>query len=167
MQTPILAVLMLLMAGAWPTVGSSSPRPRLDGLKQDAVTGLGWMAGCWQQRNGTRVTDEQWMRPAGGSMIGMSRTVAGDRLRAWEALRNVEEQGRVVYVAQPGGGPATRFAASHLADTLAVFENPAHDFPQRIAYRRVGADSMVASISAVRNGNEQRMDIPMRRVVCE
>jgi hypothetical protein len=158
---------MFLMAGPWPAVGSPSPRLRLDGLDQDAVTSLGWMAGCWQQRNGTRVTDEQWMRPAGGAMIGMSRTVAGDRMRAWEALRIIEEQGRIVYVAQPGGGPATRFAASHIADTLAVFENPAHDFPQRIAYRRVGADSMVASISAIRAGNEQRMDIPMRRMACD
>jgi Domain of unknown function (DUF6265) len=157
---------MVLVAGAWPTVGGAASRQRLSGTAQDSLTGLGWMAGCWQQRTGTRVTDEQWMRPAGGAMIGMSRTVSGDRLRAWEALRIVLEKGRVVYVAQPGGGPPTSFAASHIADTLVIFENPAHDFPQRIAYRRVGADSLVASISATRDGNVQRMDIPMRRMAC-
>lgn len=34
----------------------------------------------------------------------------------------------------------------------ATFENPAHDFPQRIVYRRTG-DSMVATISALNGSN--------------
>jgi hypothetical protein len=127
---------------------------------------LRWMAGCWQQRAGTSVTDEQWMAPAGGAMVGMSRTVAGARLRAWEALRIIIDSGRVVYVAQPQGGAPTRFVASLVSDTSAVFENPAHDFPQRIAYRRVGDDSVVARISAGRDGRERGMALPMARVSC-
>ena len=64
--------------------------------------------------------------------------------------------------------PATfiPFAAASVSDSLVVFENPAHDFPQRIEYRRVNADSVVARISATRDGKVQGMDIPMRRRVC-
>jgi hypothetical protein len=47
-----------------------------------------------------------------------------------------------------------------------VFENPAHDFPQRIAYRRLSADSIVARISAERDGKSRGMDIRMKRVSC-
>ncbi|GAB1343529.1 DUF6265 family protein [Gemmatimonas sp.] len=130
------------------------------------VDRLRWLTGCWQNRVGQTVTDEQWMAPAGQAMIGMSRTVSNERLRAWEALRIVTDSGRLVYVAQPQGGAATRFVATAISDTLAVFENLAHDFPQRIAYARVRADSVVARISAVKDGRERGMAIPMGRRVC-
>ena len=130
------------------------------------VDRLHWLTGCWQHRVGQTVTDEQWMAPAGQAMIGMSRTVGNGRLRAWEALRIVTDSGRAVYIAQPQGGAATRFIATTISDTLAVFENPAHDFPQRIAYRRVNADSVMARISATKDGRERGMSIPMGRRMC-
>ncbi len=99
-------------------------------------------------------------------MVGMSRTVAGGAMRAWEALRIVTDSGRLAYFAQPNGRTSTAFPAVLTTDTLAVFENLAHDFPQRIAYRRVSADSLVARISAEREGKSRGMDIPMKRVNC-
>ncbi len=131
-----------------------------------SISRLGWMAGCWEQRAGASVTHESWMAPQGGAMIGMSRTVAGGAMRAWEALRIVTDSGRVVYIAQPNGKAPTAFPATITTDTLAVFENLAHDFPQRIAYRRLGVDSIVARISAERAGTTRGMDIPMKRVSC-
>ncbi|WP_309670213.1 DUF6265 family protein [Gemmatimonas sp.] len=130
------------------------------------VARLGWMAGCWEQRSGATITHETWMAPAGGAMVGMSRTVGGGALRAWEALRIVTDSGRLAYVAQPNGRAPTAFPAVLTSDTLAIFENPAHEFPQRIAYRRVSADSIVARISAVREGKTRGMDIRMKRVSC-
>lgn len=106
------------------------------------------------------------MAPGGGAMVGVSRTVARDALRAWEFLRIVPVAGVLTYVAQPSGQAETSFAATSVSDTLVVFENPAHDFPQRIEYRRVGADSVVARISATRDGKVRGMDIPMRRGKC-
>lgn len=135
-------------------------QPRLD------ITRLGWMAGCWEQRSGASVTHESWMAPAGGAMVGMSRTVTGGAFRAWEALRIVTDSGRLAYIAQPNGRAPTAFPATVTSDTLAVFENPAHDFPQRIAYRRLSADSLVARVSAERDGRSRGMDIAMQRVHC-
>lgn len=127
------------------------------------VNRLQWLAGCWEQRSAARVTQEQWMAPAGGTMHGMSRTVAGASTRAWEWLRIAPHEGRLAYIALPSGQKETAFAATTVNDTLAVFENPAHDFPQSISYRRVGADSVVARIAAVTNGRSRGMDIPMAR----
>lgn len=130
------------------------------------IARLGWMAGCWEQRAGARVTHESWMAPAGGAMLGMSRTVAGGAMREWEVLRIVTDGGRLVYIAQPNGQAATSFHATVTSDTLTVFENLTHDFPQRIAYRRLSADSIVARISAERDGKTRGMDIRMTRVAC-
>ncbi|MBL0938922.1 MAG: hypothetical protein IBJ03_08505 [Gemmatimonadaceae bacterium] len=131
------------------------------------IARLKWLAGCWEQRTPTRTVQEQWMAPEGGTMHGASRTVTGPSTRAWEWLRIAPVNGRLSYIAIPSGQTETAFAATTVQDTLAVFENPAHDFPQVIAYRRVSKDSIVARISAVTNGRTRDMDIPMRRKVCD
>lgn len=106
------------------------------------------------------------MRPLGNSMLGMSRTVAGGALREWELLRIVPIAGKLSYVATPSGQKETVFGATVVSDTLVAFENPTHDFPQRIAYRRVGADSLVARISGTANGRERAIDFAMKRAGC-
>jgi hypothetical protein len=118
-------------------------------LSAQDITSMQWLAGCWERRTATGITLEQWMAPAGGTMLGMSRTTRGDVTREFEFLRLVPRDGKLTYVAMPSGQQETAFAAAVVSDTAAVFENAAHDFPQRIAYHRVGADSLVARISNI------------------
>jgi len=141
------------------------------GQEQKASTdGLGWMAGCWEltARNGTMVISEQWMKPAGGSLIGMSRTVSGGKTVAWEFIRIVTDADGISYVAKPQQNKdETVFKIAKFSPNELVFENPAHDFPQRIIYRNPGPDALFARIEGMRNGKLSGMDIPMKRVKCE
>lgn len=148
---PLLAVVVLTAASHRAT---------------DDVRSAAWLAGCWEQRAGARVTHEHWMAPAGGLMVGMSRTVVRDTARSWESLRLAVREGRLTYTAHPSGQAETHFAAEHASDTLLVFANPAHDFPQRILYRRRGPDSLVARIEGPRGGEMRGIDFPMQRVSC-
>ena len=122
-----------------------------DGLAgTTAISDLAWMAGDWQtDPNGRMTSDEHWARPAGGVMIGMSRTVAGEKLISFESLR-VEQRGDAIfYVASVNGRcPATDFKLTHLKGQEVIFENPAHDFPKRIIYRRTSANEMTATVDA-------------------
>lgn len=131
-----------------------------------SIRTIAWLQGCWQQQNSRRVTDEQWMAPLGGLMMGMSRTVRGDTVADYEVLRIRETGGVVVYHAEPSGQSPTDFTATVLTDSSATFENLAHDFPQRVIYRRRGADSLVARIEGMRNGQLRGVDFPSRRVSC-
>ena len=54
--------------------------------------------------------------------------------------------GALQFIPQPGGAPATCFALVSWEDGRAQFENPDHDFPQRITYSRDG-DRLTATIS--------------------
>jgi hypothetical protein len=132
--------------------------------QSSAIDRAGWLAGCWELRTATRLTVEIWMPPAGGMMLGASRTTMGERVREFEQLRLVAHGDTLVYHASPSGQAPTDFRSAFpiTADEL-VFENPAHDFPQRIRYRRITADSMVARVEAGARG----FDLPMRRVKCE
>ncbi len=128
--------------------------------------GLQWMAGCWELRAGPRVIHEQWMSPLGGLMMGMSRTVVRDTAREFEHLRVESRGGTTSYIARPSRQAETVFPAVTLSDTMVVFSNPGHDFPQRIIYRARGTDSLVARIEGDQNGQVRGMNFPMRRISC-
>ena len=104
----------------------------------------------------------------GGTLVVRRREADGSwsDVPGADGIRLAYAENGVLYIAQPQGGAPTRFAATVISDTLAVFENPAHDFPQRIAYVRVHADSVVARISAAKDGRERGMAIPMGRRAC-
>ena len=106
------------------------------------------------------------MAPAGGLMLGMSRTVVGDAAREYEQLRVEVRAGRVAYVARPSGQAEASFAATLLSDSAAVFANPEHDFPQRIGYRRVREDSLIAWIEGTERGRSRRIEFPMAKASC-
>src|SRR5215218_11044298 len=112
-----------------------------------AITDVSWIAGDWQTPSGgRRQIEEHWTKPAGGSMMGMSRTVAGDKTVEFEYLRIEQRTDGVYYVAHPQARcPGTDFKLTRASATEAVFENPQHDFPKRIIYRKGGDDSLTAT----------------------
>jgi hypothetical protein len=127
-------------------MGQAAPRA--------SVADLAWMSGRWESvsANG-RWTEESWSAPRGGIMLGYSRSGAGQTLREFELLRiQAGADGVPAYLAQPGGRPPTAFRLTARDGSSAIFENPQHDFPQRIVYRRTG-DRMVATISALDGSN--------------
>jgi hypothetical protein len=112
------------------------------------ITDVSWIAGDWQTAPGGRAQiEEHWTSVAGGSMMGMSRTVAGEKTVEFEYLRIEQRADGVYYVAHPKARcPGTDFKLTKASATEAVFENPQHDFPKRIIYRKAAEDSLTASI---------------------
>jgi hypothetical protein len=135
--------------------------------QDDALARLRWLAGCWELQRGNRQTLEMWMAPAGGLMLGASRTIAGGTVREFEQVRLSVRDGKVVYTASPSSQAQTEFTASTVNDSGFTVENPAHDFPQRIIYKRRSADSLVARIEGNTPGGPRAIDYPMRRTRCE
>jgi hypothetical protein len=122
-----------------------------DGMQGAAahVSDLAWIAGDWQTAAGTPRVDEHWTPPAGGAMLGMSRTVKGDAMVAFEYLRIVERADGVFYVAHPNARtPGTDFRLTSVTPTRVVFENPQHDFPKRIVYEKKGENALTAVVDA-------------------
>jgi hypothetical protein len=124
-----------------------------------------WLQGCWAFGSGDRTVEETWMPPRGGSMVGMSRTVRKDVLAEYELVVVRERAGRLVYVAHPSGQPSAEFVATAVSANRVVFENPGHDFPQRIGYERNGAQ-LNAWIEGAKDGRARRVDFAYRRTAC-
>ena len=127
---------------------------------------VAWLAGCWEQAAEGRQVDEVWMKPAGGVMLGMSRTVARGRMVASEQLQLREEGGGVFYVAKPSNQAEARFELVEVKANHAKFANPAHDFPQAIIYTLGQDGALVARIKGRINGEPRTVRFPMRRGAC-
>lgn len=106
------------------------------------------------------------MRPRGGSLLGMSRTVSAEGEAGHELMRIVERGGGLVFQAHPSGQAPAEFPAVEVGEGRVVFADPAHDFPQRIIYRRAGADSLVARVEGERGGAVRGSDFRYARVAC-
>jgi hypothetical protein len=131
----------------------------------EKIDRVAWLQGCWQLDSGGRVVEEQWMAPRGGVMLGMGRTVRDGKLVEYESVVLREQDGRIAYEAHPSGQPPAVFTSQTIGESTAVFENLAHDFPQRVGYTRDG-ESLVAWIEGTANGKSRRVDFPYRRVAC-
>ena len=71
-------------------------------------------------------------------MMGVSRTVVNGKTTEWEFLIIREGTKGLEYVAKPSSQPEATFTSTSVTATEVVFENPAHDFPKKIFYRRDG-----------------------------
>jgi len=109
-----------------------------------AVAFPSWMTGSWSSDSAGTKMEEHWTTADGGLMLGMHRDVSAKGIE-FEFLRIEETDGKLVYQAQPFGKPATPFALKTMTADRVVFENPTHDFPQRIIYWRKG-DQLCARV---------------------
>lgn len=110
-------------------------------LQADVRPDLGWMSGYWLSCDNGREVSETWTDPRLGLMAGTSVTVRNGRV-SYELSRiaptGPAPEAPLAYFAQPEGQPVTAFAVVESAPNRVVFQQAAHDFPQRIVYERVG-----------------------------
>jgi hypothetical protein len=168
-----LAAALALLAGAvfWlrSDFGPFDQDPESESktaVASGALGHLSWLAGCWEHQESGFRREEQWMAPRGGTMLGMSRTVAGGKTVEHEALRIEMRDPDLVFVANPSGQPEAEFRQYELSDSVAAFEAPEHDFPQRIIYRLLDRQRAVASIEGEQDGLTRVIDFPMTRTDC-
>jgi len=120
--------------------------------QKPAINDLSWMTGSWSGSARGVDMEEHWTAPKGNSLVGIHRDVAKGRTTSFEFL-HIEQQGdQIVYLSMPNGrSPATPFPLKEASAARVVFENPTHDFPQRIIYWKDGND-LCARIEGTMNG---------------
>ena len=126
---------------------------------------LAFLTGCWKFEAKGRIVEEHWMAPAGGALMGVSRTIVNGKVSEFEFLQIRDLAEGVTYIAKPSGQAEAKFVLKSGGRGEVVFENPAHDFPQRIRYQITG-DSLQARVEGVMNGKERAFEFPYQRSNC-
>ncbi len=131
-----------------------------------SIDRLAWLAGCWESSSGSTTVEEHWTTPRAGTMLGVGRTVRLGKLVGHEFLMLELRDTTLTYVAHPSGQATAAFSARAVSDSQAVFANPTHDFPQRIGYHRLGADSLIAWFEGSIGGETQRREFRFVHIPC-
>jgi hypothetical protein len=156
-----LVVFVCAVALAASGVAAQAPPAPAAGIQRVA-----WLQGCWEMAAGTRTVEEQWMAPRGGTMMGISRTVRDGRLLEYEFVVLREQGEGLVYEPRPSGQAPASFPSRTIDTSSIVFENPQHDFPTIIGYRRESADAVLAWIEGTVQGKARRIEFKYARVPC-
>ncbi|WP_369061454.1 DUF6265 family protein [Caulobacter sp. 73W] len=138
----IALALVLLLAGA-PTV--------------QPVQEMSWLAGSWMEKTPEREVLETWLLPVDGAMRGVSVTKRAGRPELIETMTITAEPAGPTFTATIPGQAPTAFVRLPGPPGEAVFENKAHDFPQRVFYRPCGED-LCAAIEGMVKGELKRTE---------
>lgn len=153
-------IVGLLLALVVPANGAEPGRPKIEDLA--------WLAGCWAADGAEPGSLEVWMPPAGGSMLGMSRTIRRGKMSAWEFIRIAQQDdGSIEYIAKPHNQEGASFRLISTDAKALTFENATHDFPQRVIYKLAGDGVLQARIEGTVNGTAKGIDHPMKKAACE
>jgi hypothetical protein len=169
-----LAVAFACAAGAQTPTGADPKGADPKGAVADPLAPLAWVEGCWRGSVNQREFREQWMPLRGGLLLGVSQTVMGGKTQGYEYLRLEARPEGVFYIATPSGKSEDAFKLTGRAvdrtsgrdDEIFTFENPANEFPRRIAYRRASGGWLYAEVEGKVGDVDRQVIYPMRRIDC-
>jgi hypothetical protein len=127
---------------------------------------LHWLAGCWERARPTSRMVELWTPAVNNVMTGTSYSVTDTSQRELEQLRLFARGDTLIYEAHPSSQMMNEFKSTKITAQEIVFEDPEHDFPQKITYRRSGADSLYAVTEGDRAGRAQPITFAFKRAPC-
>ncbi|WP_162903156.1 DUF6265 family protein [Taibaiella koreensis] len=135
--------------------------------KPDPMAKVSWLTGTWESKTSRGSLFEEWLRLNDSTLAGRSYVLHGKDTMVLETIRLCREDREWYYipvVKDQNEGKPVKFRMINTEGEALVFENPEHDFPQVITYRKTGKDALIAEISGKAKGNARKETFPMKRI---
>ena len=132
-RVKLIAGLILLL----PHICQGAENTRIAKAESSSINSLSWISGHWVDNRGDIKTEEFWLEPSGGLMVGLHRDILENNKAFFEYLRIEELDGKIIYYASPSGNKAVGFTLTDQEEFLAIFENQENEFPKRIIYQLI------------------------------
>ena len=113
-----------------------------------------WLIGTWENKSADGILTESWTKTNDSVYSGRSYFIKGKDTLHNEFIELWQKGDEVIYSAKVIGENNNRAIPFNMSgDSIKqlVFENPKHDYPQKIVYTKVTEDSIVAEISGKLN----------------
>jgi len=130
------------------------------------IESLSWLSGTWECKKQDYIITEQWMKPGGNTLFATNRTVKYDKTVAFEFLQiKTDKSGKIILIALPSRQKMTVFKMAKIDRNEIVFENPRHDFPQRIIYKLMENGSLFARVELL--NKKKGSDFIFKKIINE
>jgi hypothetical protein len=125
---------------------------------------LQFIIGTWKIEAGAEM--EKWEFVGEKELRGKGFVVNGRDTILKEVIQLVYNDSGIHYIVKVKGqnnNESTTFSLVNTQKATFVFENKAHDFPQRINYRKISDTLIMAWIEGEKNGEKKKMEFPMKK----
>lgn len=158
----LIATCVILCTGL---LSAACNTPKQKSAEAD-IRQVEWLLGEWQAVMPDGILVELWEQKDEMSFSGRGFFIAGQDTFPAETM-TLQQSGKTLQylpvVKGQNDGKAVVFTLSSVTDNQVVFENPAHDFPQKITYTHISKDSLRAEISGKIKGETRTESVGMRK----
>lgn len=132
----------------------------------DKIEKINWLLGSWENKSEEGILSEIWEKKNDSTFIGESYFIREKDTLHSERIEVKQKGEDLLYIptvkGQNNDKPVT-FKLTTSTENEFTFENPAHDYPQKIVYKMVNANSLVATISGKQQGKNSIESYPMTK----
>jgi hypothetical protein len=132
----------------------------------DKMKAAEWLIGNWENKMEQGTLSESWEKANDSTFNGKSYFIKNKDTLNNETIVLTQKGSELFYIPVVKGqnnNEPVMFKMTKADTRQLVFENPKHDFPQKITYTKITSDSIVAAISGVVNGKTEGETYPMKK----
>ena len=134
--------------------------------KFDKLQKMEWLVGNWEQKLPDGIVSENWTKENDSTYTGKSYFIKEKDTVHLESIVLTQKNETLLYIPTVNGQnndePVT-FTMTSDAENTFSFENPAHDYPKKITYKKVNSTSLIATISGIQQGKPSQESYPMTK----
>jgi len=134
--------------------------------KENKLEAANWLVGTWENKSDYGDMIEIWNKSNDSLYVGNSYFIKQKDTLHSESIELKQKGDVVLYIptvkGQNNDQPVT-FQLTKQTPKQLVFENPTHDFPQKIVYQQITTDSLVATISGMQQGKASSESFSMKK----
>jgi len=134
--------------------------------EKNQIQTANWLLGKWSTKTAAGDLSESWEQLNDSTFQGKSFFIKGKDTLHFESITLQQKGKQLFYNATVKGqneNKSVTFKLTTKTEKQLVFENPKHDYPQKITYTQINKDSLVASISGVQLGKPSSETFGMKR----
>ncbi len=125
-----------------------------------------WLIGSWGNTSKEGNLTETWTQKNDSTLSGKTTFIAVKDTLFTETIEIIQTKDSLFYntnVSNQNEGKTISFKLTNTSENEIIFENSKHDFPQKIMYKKIDIDSLVAKISGKKDGKESFEEYPMKK----
>lgn len=157
MKNAIVSVIYVLFLSCQPSADK----------KFEQLEKMNWLVGQWENKMSEGILTETWTKKNDSTFSGTTYFIINknDTVHS-ETIILTQLKDELIYsptVKGQNNDKSVDFILTSNVENSFVFENPKHDYPKKIVYKKVDENSLVATISGIEQGKQSTESYPMKK----
>jgi hypothetical protein len=135
--------------------------------EKEKIKSSNWLLGKWENKTDGGILSESWKKSNDSTFRAESFFIKEKDTLHYEILTLQQRGEELFYTATVKGQNVDKpisFNLTSETEKKLIFENPKHDYPQKITYTQINKDSLVAEISGMQLGKPSSEKFGMKKL---